>query len=633
VQNKVTHGRQLKIAFIVLAAMLLVSQLSSILLLNGVLHTEEEKIRLRLGGFVDGILHVWSAGGCDLETADTLVGRVLHSDALSAVWLAEYHDSTGWRIRRFGETDVLPAGLGGTPEPGNIGRSGAEDIPYVNADYEIGGRLYRSFSTTRIINGFPIVVGAAVPIPTVARLRGLRDWDFILRAGILVMFIWFALQFFRLIFVPYQKMRAQAERLSGSECLAGPKSDDVEYVMEAFAAAVARLTRQKDNLQQEFDQSKKRYENLEKFNTYILNSMSAGILIFDRQGTVLRLNPSAGRILGLDSAEVIGRSYHDLAQRFPELGTVLEAGLQDARTFVRREITISLLREPGEKRYLGITTSLIYNDAEKIVGISVLLTDLTEIKRLQADLENNRRLADLGEMAAGLAHQLRNSMTAIVGFGRLLRSKVAGDEKVANTVDDVLLEAAESEQMLAQFLNFARPMSLENSPVSLSEIIDRAAEMVHADLEEHQVKLTVQRAGTDDTINADSLMLRQVFVNLFQNAAEAIGKGGRIDVRLYPPVQGAGEEPGRHWLVRVGDNGPGIPGNDHEKIFRPFVTSKQTGTGLGLAVARKIVLCHGGYLSVESSTPAGTVFLLRLLALQTSIPEGTLQKYLADHKL
>jgi PAS domain S-box-containing protein len=483
-------------------------------------------------------------------------------------------------------------------------------IPFTNAEYYVGDHLYRAFSATRMINGVPVVTGAAAPMPTVARLRAIRKWDFFLRAGILILFVWFALQFFRLIFLPYQKMRTQAERLSGAECLAGPKSDDVEYVMEAFAAAVARLTRQKEDLQQEYNHSKKRYESLEKFNTYILNSMSAGVLIFDRRGIVLRLNPSAAKILGLESADIVGQSYQELGKRFPELGNVLVEGLENSQIFVRREITISLDEERGGKRYLGITTSLICNDRDKVVGISVLLTDLTEIKLLQADLENNRRLADLGEMAAGLAHQLRNSMAAIVGFGRLLRDKIPADNSAVSTVDDVLQEAAESEQMLEQFLNFTRPLFLERGSASLAGIIRRAIETVSDDLESRQIRVSIFSPSGEDLIEVDSLLLRQVFVNLFQNAAEAMDDGGKLEIRIFPPANGG--KPDGYWQIRVGDTGPGIPGISHEQIFQPFFTSKETGTGLGLAIARKIVLCHGGYLSVESSTPRGTVFLLRL---------------------
>jgi len=380
--------------------------------------------------------------------------------------------------------------------------------------------------------------------------------------------------------------------------------------METFASAVAELTRQKDSLQQKFDWSKKRYESLENFNTYILNSMSAGVLILDRHGKILRLNPSAGRILGLQPSDIIGQSYQESGKRFPEFEAVLSAGLEDARVYVRREISIKLEEKMGGDRYLGITTSLIHDDEGQIVGISILLTDLTEIKRLQADLENNQRLADLGEMAAGLAHQLRNSMTAIVGFGKLLQRRLSPDDSALDTVGDVLQEAAESEQMLKQFLNFARPLDLMRRESSLAEIIDEAVETVKTNLDQRSVSIVVQKPPGNELFEADPLLLRQVFVNLFQNAADAMSEGGRIDVRILPPVDT--EDNGGHWLVRVGDTGCGISGTDHEKIFRPFVTSKESGTGLGLPIARKIVSCHGGYLSVESSTPAGTVFLIRL---------------------
>jgi signal transduction histidine kinase len=157
-------------------------------------------------------------------------------------------------------------------------------------------------------------------------------------------------------------------------------------------------------------------------------------------------------------------------------------------------------------------------------------------------------------------------------------------------------------------------------PCSLAEIIEKAQETVKAGFAEHQTTIAVQFPPRDDRLLADPLLLRQVFVNLFQNAAEAIAEGGRIDVRILPPA-GSEEEAGR-WLVRVGDTGPGIPGADHERIFQPFVTSKERGTGLGLPIARKIVSAHGGYLSVESSTPAGTVFLLRLPHRPISTPVG-----------
>ena len=609
-QNRITHARQVKTIFALLAAMILVAHLSSALLLHDVIEAQEKEVTARLRHAVDGLLQVWCSRNERLGAVDTLVTPLLRSGVASAVWVSQCNKNGEWVVRRFGEPAVLLPVLGSGRAASPTAPTYRKGAPFSNTEYHAAGETYHTYSAAGTVAGSPVIVGAAVPMPLVARLRVLWRWDLCLRATVLVLFAWFSVQFFRLIFRPYQKMRAQAERLSGTEMLPGPRSDDVEYVMEAFASAVERLTRQKEDLQGRFDHSVRRYENLEKFNTYILNSMSAGVLILNRSGEVLRLNPSARRILNLETSEIRGRTYTMLSERYPELVAVLSAGLEDSRVFQRREITIRLDSQQGSERYLGITTSLIHDDEDQVVGISILLTDLTEIKRLQADLEANRRLADLGEMAAGLAHQLRNSMAAIVGFGKLLRRKIAADDPGRSILGDVLQEAEESEQMLSRFLNFARPLNAEFQVCSLGGIIDKALETVQAGLTERRVSVVVQRPPGDDQLLVDSLLLRQVFVNLFQNAAEAMVDGGRVDVRiLAPPVNHA--EVG-HWVVRITDTGLGIPGNDHERVFQPFFTSKETGTGLGLPIARKIVSAHRGYLGVESSGPAGTVFLLRL---------------------
>jgi len=611
VQNRISHGRQIKTIFFFLTAMILVAHLSSILLLNDVIESEEDNIRARLGNSVDRVVQLWSVGGHSLDSIDSLVAPLLRSGLVVAFWAADNQSPEGWRVRRFGKTNILNLVLG---TEGSLGDStGVEHRhapPFYNAEYEINDQAFRTHCVARSIGKTPIVIGAVVPVPRVAQLRSVWRWDLWVRGFILLLFAWFSVQFFRLIFRPYQKMRAQAEKLSGTGLVDGLQSDDVEYVMAAFGSAVERLTRQKEKLQHSFDRSVRQYESLDKFNTYILNSMSAGVLILNSEGKILRLNPSARRILNLEAVDVVGKSCAGLRERFPELVRVLTDGLEDARVYRRREITIKVAEVGSRLRYLGITTSLIRDDEMEVVGISVLLTDLTEIKELQADLENNRRLADLGEMAAGLAHQLRNSLAAIVGFGRLLQRKITPDNPASNTVTDVLKEAEESTEMLGRFLNFARPLDIELQPASLVEIIEEAYVSVAGQLREREVAFTLSKPTGDFSVKADPLLLRQVFVNLFQNAADALERGGEVTVRVFPPVASA--QGGGYWIIRVGDTGPGIPGNKHEKIFQPFYTSKDSGTGLGLPIARKIVSCHGGYLGVESSTPVGTVFLIRL---------------------
>ena len=609
-QNRTTHARQVKTLFALLGAMIAVAHLSSALLLRDVIRSQEQEIVARLRHAVDGLLQVWCAHEQPLAGVDSLVAPLQRSGLVTAVWAAEGAPENSWLVRRFGDSAVIAPILGSHPATSESEIVSRAVVPFSNTEFRVAGRLYRTYSAAGTVGRTPVIVGAAVSMPTVSRLRLIWRWDLGLRAAVLLLFVWFSVQFFRLIFTPYQKMRAQAERLSGTGILPGPQSNDVEYVMEAFAAAVGRLTRQKEDLQGRFDRSLRRYENLERFNTYILNSMSAGVLILNRQGEILRLNPSARRILNLDPSSLRGQSYRALQDRYPELVSALTAGLDDSQVYQRREITIRLAPEQDSGRFLGITTSLICDDKDHVMGISVLLTDLTEIKRLQAQLESNRRLADLGEMAAGLAHQLRNSMAAIVGFGKLLAKKIAAGDPAHGTLGDVLQEAEESEQMLSRFLNFARPLAIEFRSCSLAEVIEKAVETVQPALEKRRVAVVVQRPAGEDQLMADPLLLRQVFVNLLQNAAEAMPEGGRVDVRILPP-QISHADVG-FWVVRIMDTGQGIPRSDHDRVFQPFFTSKETGTGLGLPIARKIVLAHGGHLGVESSTPAGTVFVLRL---------------------
>ncbi len=598
---------------------IVLAHLSSLLLFQELIDAEKARTSSRLRMTVERIARLYEQDVFAVHPVDSLIRPFLASPSVLTIWLARADSAGEWHAKIYGDQRLTPlSGMVSTKDE----RTGvSSEIPYYNGEFRLGDFLCQAVSYPLSQDGQAVIVGAVAPLQAVDRLRSVQRTDFLIRGAILLLFIWFSLHFYNIIFIPYQKMRRQARQLSGMVPLPVGERDDVEYVMGAFAEAVTTLTRQKENLEIEFDASKRRYENLEKFNTYILNSMSAGVLILNRGGIILRLNPSAARILNVNPDELISQSHMVLAERFPQLGEVLSAGLNNARSFVRREITIHLGESSEGERHLGVTSSLILNEDDEIVGISILLTDLTEIKQLQEDVENNRRLAALGEMAAGLAHQLRNSMTAIVGFGRLVERKVTEDPTTHTYLEDILREATETEQMLKQFLSFARPLEPEMREISLYKILREAVERVQAPADHQDTEIVTDLPAVSDTIVGDPLLLREAFVNLLHNAAEAIEQGGAITIRVVPPP--SGDEPEGQWLIRVEDTGAGIAGIDHEKIFQPFFTSKESGTGLGLPLARKIITCHGGYISVESSTPRGTVFLIRLPRNNARVPEQT----------
>jgi signal transduction histidine kinase len=295
-------------------------------------------------------------------------------------------------------------------------------------------------------------------------------------------------------------------------------------------------------------------------------------------------------------------THYTRAGLAPNLVELFTAGLGRGEVYSRHELRVE--REDGKPLWLGINTSCIRGDSDESMGLSVLLTDLTAIRRLQEDLAENQRLADLGEMAAGLAHQLRNSMAAILGYGRLLKGSAPAQGQLGDWADGVLSETAETSEMITRFLDFARPLQTETTPVALHEVVASAIEQVSRQNAECGIRIAEWQAQeTQPTVvRGDEMLLKQVFVNLLQNAIDASSRGKTIDVSLRKERTVNGME---FWQVVVADEGRGIPRENRGKIFHPFFTTKDTGTGLGLALARKIVASHGGRLTLQESTAAG----------------------------
>ncbi len=267
-------------------------------------------------------------------------------------------------------------------------------------------------------------------------------------------------------------------------------------------------------------------------------------------------------------------------------------------------------RDGAEPIYLGVNTSCIKSDTGQTVGLSVLMTDLTAIKKLQDEVAENQRLADLGELAAGLAHQLRNSMAAILGYGRLVRKSAPEEGQLGAWADGLLTETNETSAMITRFLDFARPLHTERQTVNLIECIDAAISQVAQLASEMGVIIDpFAPVVTSACTEGDEILLRQVFVNLIQNAVEASTRGAHVTVALQSATAGSN---GRRWLVTVRDQGGGIPADIQPRIFQPFFTTKDTGTGLGLALARKIIVSHGGGLTLQQSSPAGSTFAVTL---------------------
>ncbi|MBN8226889.1 GAF domain-containing protein [Corallococcus macrosporus] len=264
-----------------------------------------------------------------------------------------------------------------------------------------------------------------------------------------------------------------------------------------------------------------------------------------------------------------------------------------------------------------------------ILEVSERMATVLENSKLYEKIRERDRLAALGEMAAGLAHEIRNPLGAIKGAAQCLDPKRLPGED-GEFLDVIVEEVNRLNGVVTAFLDYSRPLKQNFGPTDLNEVVTRTMRLIQNDMPA-SVELAVELDLRLPRAEGDAEQLKQVLINLVQNAVQALGaQPGRITVRTEKPERFADfrSAPGEFVEVRVSDTGPGIPADQQPHIFVPFFTTKQKGTGLGLAICQRIVKNHGGGISVQSKVGEGTVFIIRLPALPSepvegALPEGT----------
>jgi signal transduction histidine kinase len=346
-----------------------------------------------------------------------------------------------------------------------------------------------------------------------------------------------------------------------------------------------------------------RAESSERLNSEIVSSLTSGLLVVGLDGAIRMLNPAGRRLLRAD-AGALPPDFRALLRDAPTLAAATEECLSAAQPIVRRPVEV--VRAGGISMHLGVTVSPLWDEGGALHGVVCLFSDLTAVVELEEQIRLKDSLARLGELTAGLAHEFRNGLATIHGYGRLLDpERVTPD--YASYIDGIRNETDTLGRVVSNFLNFARPTQLTLAPVDSGAVVQRAAEEIGPDAEAAGGTVTV--GGEFPTIDGDEVLLRQAFVNLLRNAVEAC-QGAEIVPRVA--VEGTVDHAQRMLRVTVADNGPGVDPALRERIFQPFFTSRSQGTGLGLALVQKIVVTHNGRVSVTAAQPQGAVFQVLL---------------------
>jgi signal transduction histidine kinase len=369
---------------------------------------------------------------------------------------------------------------------------------------------------------------------------------------------------------------------------------ETAFLSAALQEAVAKLKAQERANAARADAS-------ERLNGEIISSLTAGLVMVDLNGNVRILNPAGRRML--DLPEAASTEPFERSGRVQPLLDVIEESLKAGAAIVRRGVT---LPDNGHSAtHLGVTVSPLF-DEQTLHGAICLFTDLTAVKDLEEQLRLKESLATVGELTAGIAHEFRNSLATIQGYSKLFDLN-ALPAVYRPYVEGIRAETESLNQVVTNFLNFARPAQLTLTRVSLKAIIDRAADEVRADV--RALGGDVEVSGDFGDLDGDEVLLRQAFSNLLRNAVEA-STGRALPPRIV--VQSELDRGQHVSKISVNDNGPGIAPALRERVFRPFFTSKRNGTGLGLALVQKIIVFHNGRVTIGTSPLGGASLIITL---------------------
>jgi two-component system sensor histidine kinase PilS (NtrC family) len=381
------------------------------------------------------------------------------------------------------------------------------------------------------------------------------------------------------------------------------EDDRAGFVMHTFQEVLRQLKEKEAELEHLRARAVARAEDVESYHENILRSIASGVITCDPAGRITTFNAAAERILGLEAAQVVGRSCDEIFGNDSPIPGMVHTSLDALAPISRREWHFP--RRDTHRVCVGLSSALLRDRNDQLIGAALVFTDLTEIKRLEERIESERRLAMLGEMSAAIAHEFRNYMGTIVGWAKLLTKQVEAGTEAGSMIEAIRRELGMMQRLIDDLLSFGRRMEPQTERVDLRELV---AQGVSLPPDRPDVRVETDWAhGAATTAHWDPTLMRQVLKNLAQNAVDAMPDGGILRVSLGPSraVADAVE-------MLVSDTGSGIPAEHAERIFEPFFTLKARGNGLGLALVRKIVTAHGGHITVQSKEGAGTTFCLTM---------------------
>jgi two-component system, NtrC family, sensor histidine kinase HydH len=333
----------------------------------------------------------------------------------------------------------------------------------------------------------------------------------------------------------------------------------------------------------------------------IVENMPIGLIVLDTESRIASFNYTAETLLHMPGQEILGKP---VAEKLPEelIPLIKELHLNEKNIIKELEID---LEEHGNV-YLDLNLSILKDSSGTLLGYIILFRDLSEVKELKKEVERSTRLASIGRLAAGVAHEIRNPLSSIKGFATYFGERYKDVPEDKNTAQIMVSEVERLNRVITQLLDFARPVDVKKEILDIRKVINHSTKMIERNANEHNIRVKVDIAPGIPHISFDTDRMNQVFLNLFLNSIEAMENGGELLVK-------ADYDPDTEMVrITVSDTGKGISPGDIGNIFDPYFTTKQSGTGLGLAIVHRIIESHSGEIKVESNPEEGTNVIITL---------------------
>jgi len=427
---------------------------------------------------------------------------------------------------------------------------------------------------------------------------------------------------------PVRELADLAEAIARGELdqrIAPTGLGEIGQLALAFNHMPTQLLQQRNDLEATHGEVRSRFQELADLKSYtdsILSSITSGIVTLDLDGRVATVNPAAEILTGLFAEEITGRYCAEVFAHTPEVAEILMETLSSRSGTAN--VSLTLRRLNGTTVPVEMGTAPLRRREGKDLGVVGVFRDVSQVRELEGQLRRSDRLAALGTLAAGLAHEIKNPLASLRTFTRIIPRKFE-DPRFRETFMRVVPHELERiNGIVEQLLELARPSRLQPAPTAIPVLLDRVLELYANELDTKQIVVAREYARDVPSVGADQDRLYEAFVNLVSNALEAMAPGGRLTVRTGWH-RGAEAEAGgvgrRRVRVEIEDSGSGIPPSEADKVFDPFFTTKAAGTGLGLALTHKIIEDHGGSIGFRSAPGVGTTFTV-VLPLAAERPSG-----------